>query len=129
MRLFYLANVGTRDATCNGKPSSTTLSDGRSVPNCRADGQQWLDRFVVLENNLDAPILLPGLQRVLAPFQTALPQVRVILFYTDQDETVKEDYRRSDTVNVARVLQRLLPQRLGNHVQVTIVRLEGNPAD
>ncbi len=129
MQIFYLANVGTRDVTCNGTTSITTLADGRSVPNCRADGHQLLDQFEALDSNLDAPILLPGLKRILAPFQAAPPQVRVILFYTDQDETVKDDYRRSDTVNFARVLQRLLPRRLGNYIRVDLVRLEGNPAD
>jgi hypothetical protein len=127
MRLIYFANVGTRDVTCDGNISSLKLPDGRHVANCRADGARWLKDFDELEDRFAAPILLPGLKHVLDPYSAGPPEVRVILFYTDQDETVRDDFRRADTVNFARVLERWLPRQLP--VRVALARVDGNPAD
>ncbi len=125
MRVVYMANVGTRDLIKDGRWSSIDI-DGRREPNCRADGQQWLQDFDAVCGQLDAPILLPGLHHVLQ--LTAV--VDVLLFYSNQDETAAERYRRSDTVHFAQVLQRLLPRRLPGKIgEVKLAQLLGSPAD
>jgi len=116
MRVVYLANVGTRDLTRNGRPTS----------NCRADGEAWLHDYDAVKDELDTPILLPGLRYVLQHVN----QLDVLLFYSDQDETVAEEHRSRDTVYLAQVLRRLLPERLPGRVrEVRLARLLGNPAD
>ncbi|MFB6272238.1 MAG: hypothetical protein ABEL51_05010 [Salinibacter sp.] len=115
MTILYLANVGTRDVTRNGKTTDQP----------RVDGQKWLDAYEAIEATLDAPILLPGLQHVLQWTDS----VEAVLFYTDQQETAP-DFAPRDTIPFAQILTRLLPERLGTEaLAVRPVRLDGNPAD
>jgi hypothetical protein len=118
MQIFYLANVGTRDVARRAC----------ARPSPRKDGEQWLRDFDAIHEELDAPILRPGLEHVLetAPSST----VQVVLFFTDQDAAkVDERYRQADTLHFAAILQKLLPQRLEGRVRVQSVRIEGSPAD
>lgn len=124
MRVVYIANLGTRDLTNNGDESAAVINN-RSVANCREDGQLWLRSFDAIKHQLDAPILLPGIRHVLS-FTSS---VDVLLFYTNQDETTEERYRRADTVNFAQVLRRLLHDRLEAGIgKVELAQIQGNPS-
>jgi hypothetical protein len=124
MNVLYMANVGTRDVIRDGKYASTVV-DGRPAPSCRADGEVWLQDYDSFRPVLAAPILQPGLQSVLE----LAAEVVVVLFYSNQDETTPEKYRRGDTIFFAQILRRLLPHLFPHRVRAEVHQLPGNPSD
>jgi hypothetical protein len=117
MRIAYLANIGNRDVTCDGKNASETGQKPRNA------GEAWLQKYEALKERLDAPILLPGLRSV----AQYTPALQVVLFYTDQEDP---KHRESDTLHFATILQHLLPTRLEPvKAEVILKRIEGNPTN
>jgi hypothetical protein len=105
----YVANVGNRDLWLDGAPIP--------AEQCRQRGQEILADYDAYRDRLSAPILEAGLRYVL-DHHTDGPGPLVHLFATNQSETAGP-YRDKDTVDVARVLKRLLPERLrGSRVKL-----------
>lgn len=117
MTVFYLANVGTRDLTLNGKSPSPP----------RQQGEEWLGCYEAVYDQLDAPILRPGLMRVIKKVGHVS---QVVLFVSDQPEATDARFRNNDTVFLGELLKRYLSKRLGAQLgSVTVERLPGNPAN
>ncbi|MBZ0168246.1 hypothetical protein MELA_01932 [Candidatus Methylomirabilis lanthanidiphila] len=117
MTVFYLANVGTQDLTLNRK---------KPFPP-RQQGEQWLKSYETVHDQLDAPILRPGLTRVIEKVGHIS---QVVLFVSDQSEATEARFRNNDTVFLGELLKRHLPKRFGAKLDtVTVERLHGNPAN
>jgi hypothetical protein len=118
-RVVYLANVGTQDVKRNGQ----------KLPKPRLDGCDLLAaEWAAVREQLSAPILAAGLRYVLP---SAGSPIRLQLFVTDQplDERNRVFWEQ-DTIELGRILQRLLPEQFGTSVaRVTCEALHFNPAD
>ncbi len=115
--VVYLCNVGTRDVTYRGEKLEPP----------REAGARLLARYAEVQDALDAPILRPGLQFVL---ERAGRIDRLILFASDQSETTNHRFRSNDTVFLAQLLQRRLPELFpGQTDSVQVYRIPHNPAD
>ncbi len=118
MTILVLSNVGARDI----------LKDGQEIRPARPEGQrllQELERDPGLAQRLTFPILEPCLRELLRMHPEGLDLL--VLFGTDQRE---ESYRNTDTLYFARILERLLPERVGPRLRkVEVHLLQGiNPA-
>lgn len=117
MNIFYLANVGTQDVTWQGKPLSQP----------RQEGEALLRRYEVIRNQLDVPILVPGLSRAVEKVGRIS---QLVLFVSDQPATTLSRYRDKDTVYLGELLKLFLSERFGPQLGGVIVEpLLGNPAD
>jgi hypothetical protein len=121
--IVYLANVGTRDVTLDGRP----------LPLPRPDGERLLRAYLeypeAFGHRLDAPILLPGLLRAI---RVAGSVDRLVLFVSDQPEGVAPEHRDRDTVHLGELLRLWLPRCAvlgGGLGEVRVVAIPGNPAD
>lgn len=115
-RAALLANVGNRDL----------LKAGRELRPARSAGEEVLARFESEKNELELPILGPALRYL---GRTGASLARIVLFATDQPESVEPRHRQSDTVHFAEIIRRLLQQdqRYRDRVVVRTLRTE-NPS-
>lgn len=117
MNIVYLANVGTRDVTWQDKPLSPP----------RQEGEALLRRYEDIRNQLDAPILVPGLNRAIEKVGHIS---QVVLFVSNQAVTTPSRYRDNDTVYCGELLKLFLSERFGSQLGGVIIEpLLGNPAD
>jgi hypothetical protein len=118
VRIAYIANVGTRDIQVDGKPLSRP----------RSEGAELLAQYDAVRARLSAPIVFPGLLRVL---ETAPRIEHIQLFATDQARhTTEERFYDKDTIELGRILERLLREELGERLGTIDCRpIPHNPAD
>lgn len=134
MSTYLLANVGTRDVqldTLDDLPTELIANPGTGQLKARAAGAyllqpdvfaRWLPR-----------IRLPMIDKALNLIRPRWADLRIVLFATDQPETVAAHYSANDSINLAGVIRETLfarHQRDGIvKKQIEIRRCDLNPAD
>jgi hypothetical protein len=105
------------------------LIEGKALGFARTEGAELLARYDIVREKLSAPILVHGLRRVV---EEATRIDRVQLFASDQPRSsvTDEKHWRRDTVELGRILQRLLKDVFGERVgHVDCCLMQRNPAD
>lgn len=119
MSALYFANIGNRDV----KHSNIN----QVIP--RLSGKEWLDKYDTVKSQLDFPILRNGLEYALRELN-GKPINRLILFYTDQPESVGEKYRQSDTLYFAELIKRIIEAQMTDRIDaVELIPITGAPND
>lgn len=119
MPVAYMANVGTRDLTLHGQPLAKP----------RPDGEALLAQYDQVREQLDAPILRPGVKHAMSLVNRL---EWLILFVSNQPEFTHPNHRERDTIFLGELLRRWLieHEEFGNRVGTIIIEpLPGNPAD
>lgn len=132
-QVVILANVGNRDV----------LYEGKELRPAREKGEELLGHFDEESSQIELPILNASL-RYISSLHARYPEVRnkgeraprVGLFATDQNDS---PHRDTDTVNLAKIAEKKLPQmfpesrentalRLNRKKPVSVQKITDNPA-
>ena len=125
-RLLLVSTIGNRDLTLDGRP----IPPEQFRATCEALYRELQrDRESTL-SRLDAPILERLVTWILDRHADPdeRPQLRIYLVASDQED---EQFRASDTIAAARLLQEWIPHAYGRDTieRVAIWRIDTNPAD
>lgn len=119
MSVLYFANIGNRDVK--------HAEINQVIP--RLSGKEWLDKYDSVKDKLDFPILRTGLEYALKNL-TKRSIDRLILFYTDQPETIPERFRQSDTLWFAELVKCLIAERFKTRIKaIKLIPISGAPND
>ncbi|NLF79371.1 MAG: hypothetical protein GX573_27065 [Chloroflexi bacterium] len=121
MSVLFLANVGNREIQVPAR-------DDLPTKDARLLGRALLEQWDNVADTLEMPILGKAFEWVARKHG---PLDRVVLFASDQADP---QYRNSDTILLAEVIQRLVGEKpkwkpLVNFDGLSIARVEHNPAD
>ncbi|MFA4907403.1 MAG: hypothetical protein WC602_03970 [archaeon] len=120
MKAIYLANVGNRDVKY----------DNEEIKPPRLTGKDYLERFDMVAEHLNFPIIQKGLTCIFEELNGS-PLDQLILFYTDQDPNeVAEKHYQSDTLYFAEIIERLVHLHLSGRIrEVVKIKISRNPND
>ncbi len=115
--IIFLANIGNRDI-------KDSLGE---IKRCRTQGWEFLDRYPGNKDQLTFPILEKGITFVFDELEIGEID-EIVLFYTDQDKKAGEQ-RERDTIYFANLLEKLLPDRFPNILNIRCEKIKGNPVN
>ncbi|NTV62657.1 MAG: hypothetical protein HGA65_03845, partial [Oscillochloris sp.] len=134
MSTYLLANIGTRDVQLDSyddlPPELVNPKSGMLIPRRAGAYFRQPEQFSRWLPHLRLPMIEKAL-RLIAPKPDA--SLRIILFATDQPESVKEFYRDSDTIFFAELIRAVLIERYTQiglpKKQIEIRLTDSNPGD
>jgi hypothetical protein len=135
MSIYLCANIGTRDVqltSLDGLPTELIANPHTGQLKARPAGEYMLhnERLPHFLRAIRLPMIDKALN-LIKPSQWA--DLRIVLFATDQDQTVKAAYRDGDTIHFAHLIREVLfhrHQRDGlAKKQIEVRRCNLNPAD
>ncbi len=135
MSIYLLANVGTRDvqlSSLDELPPELIANPKTGQLKARLAGDYLLQKEQFLR--FLPYIRLPMIDKALRQLQVdQWADLRLVLFATDQDESVAAFYRDGDTINFAHLIREVLFERYHRNgltkKQIEVKRSKSNPAD
>lgn len=133
MSVYLLANIGTRDVqldSLDDLPPELVANAKTGQLKARRAGEYLQEQFARFQQRIRLPMLEKAL-RFITPKPG--PDLRIVLFATDQDESVQPFYRDNDTLHFAQLIRELLFARHQQDglakKQIEIRTTSLNPAD
>lgn len=134
MTTYLLANIGTRDVQIDSHedlpPEVVNPKTGALIPRRAGVYLRQPEQFTRLQSRLRIPMIEKAL-RLIAPKPDA--NLRIILFATDQPETVMSHYRDGDTIFFAELIRDMLFERHRatglSKKQIEVRLTDSNPGD
>lgn len=119
MSIMLICTLGVRDL----------LLDNEQIRPPREKGKEILDDFTNYYSRLSYPIIQPALEYIFNDKKHERID-RVVLVVTDQDEkNTKPAHRANDTIEFARILQRVIEKHYGQKkiAQINLIKITQNP--